>query len=301
MFTGNTLSLKKFCGTLGLEVLRDCNFAFVGKIPTRLDARIVPCQKREHVEQAVMAGGVVGVVTTKDLVDFVPASLGLAVSDNPSCSILLLQDYISELSDFQWKSFESRIHSSVVIGEGAVIAKRDVEISEGCVILPNAVVLPRSIIGPYCSIGPGTIVGTDAFEVNPYVSPQRIVRQSGGVRLGAYVDIQAKCTIVRSSFGGFTEVGQETKFDCQVHFAHDCMTGHRVKIAACAEISGRVSIGDDSFIGPNVSISNGVKVGSCAKVTIGAVVTQDVSDGGTVSGNFAVDHKKWLDFMRSVR
>lgn len=301
MFTGNTLPLRKFSGNFGLETLRDCELAFVGKVPTRLHARIVPCQKPEHIEQAVSASGVVGIVTKHDLAEFVPDTLGLALSENPIRSILLLQDHLARLPNFQWLSFASRVHPSVIIGEGAVIAGNDVEIGEGCLIHPNVVIMPRSIIGPYCTIGSGTIIGTDAFEVNTSVSPQTIVKQSGGICLAAHVDVQAKCTLVRSTFGGFTELGEETKLDCQVHFAHDCRTGKRVRIAACAEVSGRVDIGDDSFIGPNASISNGVRIGARAKVTIGAVVTRDVPDDATVSGNFAIEHKKWLDFLRSIR
>lgn len=301
MFTGNTLPLRDFRGRFGMETIRDCDFAFAGKIPTRLPMRIVPCKKPEHISEAASSSGIVGVVTKRELAELVPGYLGLAVSADPALSILLLQDHLALIPDFQWKSFATVAHPSAVVSPSAHVAENDVEIGEGSVIHPGAVIMPRSIIGPYCTIGPGTVVSADGFEVNTATSPNRMIRPSGGVRLAPHVEVLSKCTLVRSTFGGFTELGEETKLDCQVHVAHDCRTGRRVRIAACAELSGRVEIGDDSFIGPNVSIANGVRIGARAHVTIGAVVTRDVPDDRKVSGNFAVEHEKWLSFMRSIR
>jgi UDP-3-O-[3-hydroxymyristoyl] glucosamine N-acyltransferase LpxD len=301
MFTGNTISFRQFAQCFDLQLLRDCDFAYVSKIPSRLERRIVPCSKSSHISEALASSGIVGIITTSELCEQVPAALGLAISENPVAAAMALHEHISIIPDFQWKSFKSQIHPSAIIHRGAYVADTDVVIGEGSVIHPNSIILPRSIIGKNCSIGPGTVVSTDAFEINLFTSPHRILRQSGGVRMANNVDVQAKCTLVRATFGGFTELGQETKIDCQVHFAHDCITGKRVRIAACAELSGRVEIGDDCFIGPNVSISNGIKVGSRSKVTIGSVVTRDVTEDTTVTGNFAVEHKKWLNFVRSLK
>lgn len=301
MFTGSTLPLKDFAGRFGLSVLRDAAFSFVGKVPTRLDRRVVPCGKPLHIREAIAETGVSGIITTTDLAPLVPDQFGLAVSDNPVASAMLLHEHIAQLPDFQWESFESRIHPSAVVHRGAYIAERDVEIGEGAIIHPNAVVLPRCIIGARSSVGPGAVIGTDAFEVNLEAEPRSVLKQAGGVRIGADVDIQAKCTIVRATFGGFTEIGDETKLDCQIHLAHDCKVGKRVRIAACAEISGRVLIEDDCFIGPNVSISNGCTIGARSHVTIGAVLTRDTGEDARVTGHFAVEHRKWLSFMRNFK
>lgn len=301
MFSGATVSLKEFSGKFGLTVRRDADCAFVGKVPTRLEQRVVPCERPIHIQEAIAENGISGIITTEELASLVPESMGLAISDKPVASALLLHEAFVSISDFQWKSFDSRIHPSSVIHSSAYVAERDVEIAEGVEVMPHAVILPRSIIGNCSKIGPGTVVGTDGFEVNMHAQPRSILRQAGGVKLGSNVEIQAKCTIVRATFGGFTEIGDETKLDCQIHLAHDCRVGKRVRIAACAEISGRVTIDDDAFIGPNVSISNGCVVGARAHVTIGAVSTRNVADNCRVTGHFAVDHRKWLSFMRSVK
>ncbi len=301
MYTGNTLDLAEFDREFGLSVQRCCKFSYVGKVPTKLDRRVVPCTKQIHIDQALAGEGVAGIITLAGLSDGVPKGFGLAVSEAPLRSALLLQSHIAALGDFQWEHFETRIHPTAQVHEGAIVSPHDVVVGEGSVIYPGAVIMPRAIIGKWCSIGPGTVVSTDAFDLDTSSDPFQVVRQSGGVWISDHVDIQAKCTIVRATFGGFTRLGEGTKLDCQIHFAHDCLAGRNVRIAACAEISGRVEIGNRAFIGPNVSISNGISIGEEAKITIGSVVTRDVPAGETVTGNFAVPHRKWISFMRSLK
>lgn len=301
MFTEKSFDLQGFSDLAKLEVKRDCTFAYVGKIHTNISPRLVACRTIEHLRSAEKASGIVGVVVPAELEKAVPDHFGYAVSEDAVAALNDIQHRLSEPDSGQWESFRSCIHPTANIMPGAYVAPEDVIIDEYVTISPNAVILPRSFIGKGSTIGAGTVVGTDAFEVDMGAKPWRIVRQSGGVRIGQYVDIQAKCTIVRATFGGFTEIGDESKFDCQVHFAHDCCAERRVRVAACAEISGRVTIGENTFIGPNASISNGVRIGKGAHVTIGAVVTRDVADHTQVTGNFAVLHHKWLNFLRSIR
>jgi len=301
MFTQKLFNLHDFSDASLLTVKRNCEFAYVGKIPTELAPRVVACKSNKHLVAAFQETGISGVIIPEELEASIPDRFGFALCSDPIAGLNDIQRRLSQSTSGQWQSFPSRIHPSAIIMEGAYISPEDVVIEENVKVFPNAVILPRCIVGQGSSIGAGTIVGTDAFEVNTSAQPRQIVPQSGGVRIGRHVDIQAKCTIVRATFGGFTEIDDETKFDCQVHFAHDCRTGRRVRIAACAEISGRVTIGEDSFIAPNVSITNGIRIGRNCHVTIGAVVTQDIGDNERVTGNFAVEHGKWLKFIRSIR
>lgn len=300
MFTGNTKLLSEFESD-DLTVLRDCEIAHAGKIETRVEKRVVPANKLSFIHKCNHEDGISAIITTEELAKEVPDCFGLALSNEPLASCLNIQEKIACIPDFQWKSFKSKIDPSAKIYPGAYIAENDVIIGANTIIHANAVILPRSIIGKYCSIGPGSVVSTEAFEVGVSSEPYKVLGQSGGVYIADFVDVQAKCTLVRSTFGGFTKLGEGTKLDCQVHFAHDCRTGKNVRIAACAEISGRVDIGDRVFIGPNVSISNGIVIEDDAKVTIGSVVTRNVPKGETVTGNFAVSHRKWLKFMRTLK
>lgn len=303
MFSGKTIPLSKIISesSLDIEVLRDCHVAYVGKVPSRVEPRLVPCGKPSHIAEALNETGISGVITTPELASAVPQNIGLAVSVEPLRAAYSIHEILCQKKDFQWISFPSKVSRSAKIHPSAVVSEFDVIIGDGCVVHPNAILYPRTIVGEGSSIGAGSVIGCDGFEVDTTSTTYRILPQAGGVRIGRNVDIQAKCTVVRSTFGGFTEIGDEAKFDCQVHLAHDCYVGKRVRITACSEVSGRVDIGDDAYLGPNVSISNGVHIGKGAFVTIGSVVTRDVPADAHVSGNFAIEHSKWLNFMRKVR
>ncbi|WP_419183019.1 hypothetical protein [Pseudomonas guariconensis] len=61
-------------------------------------------------------------------------------------------------------------------------------------------------------------------------------------------------------------------------------------------LSGRVSLGNDVYIGPNATVSNGITIGDRSTVSIGSVVVFDTPSDTRTTGNFAMDHK---EFMRN--
>ena len=69
-------------------------------------------------------------------------------------------------------------------------------------------------------------------------------------------------------------------------------------IVANSSIGGRVSIGENSWIGLSASVRNGISVGNNARVNMGAVVTRNVSEGKSVSGNFAIDHESFIEKIK---
>lgn len=300
MFTGNKIALQEFSGRFGLKVVRDCQLSYVGKIPTDLPDRIVPCASGEHVTSALSLKGVIGIITTDELAKSVPASHGLAVAQIPLKAALHLHEALVAMPDFHWKSFQTRISPTANIHPSAIIDDHDVVIGANTTIGAQAVVMAQSLIGENCVVGPGTIIGCDAFEVATQFEPNAIILQSGGVVIEDNVEILAKCTIAKATFGGFTKIGAQSKLDCHVHVAHDCQIGERVRIAASVGIYGRAKIDDNVFLGPRCSISNGIHVGANSKVSLGSVVTLDVAPGTTVTGNFAVPHEKWLAFVKSL-
>jgi UDP-3-O-[3-hydroxymyristoyl] glucosamine N-acyltransferase len=42
-------------------------------------------------------------------------------------------------------------------------------------------------------------------------------------------------------------------------------------------------------------------IGKKASISLGSVVTKDVKEGNRVSGNFAIDHDRFIAFIRSIR
>ncbi|MBW4964144.1 hypothetical protein [Sulfitobacter sp. CW3] len=300
MFTNNTIDLASLAMGEDFDVKRDCQLSYIGKIPSRLQRRFVPCREPHHISDAAKIPDIVGIATTEEYAHLVPANLGLLVAADPIAATLTLHEKLCDIDGFLWKHFDSRIHPTAKIHPRAVIADRDVEIGANVTVGPGTVIQERSIIGESCHLGVDVAVGVDALEIFQGTQPRRILRQAGGVFLERGVTVIAKCIIARATFGGFTQLGEGSILESLVHLAHDCRLGKNVTLVACCEVSGRCELGDGAYVGPNACIRNGVRVGIGATVTMGAVVTRDVPDHETVSGNFAVPHSKWLKFIKGL-
>ena len=302
MFTHKTLPLSDFASQVGSELLRNAQVSFAAKLPYDLPNRIVPCIDQQNIRKATATTGVVALIAPSKYADSVPLETGLCLAADPIRTALELHELLSEIPDFQWRSFPSEISETALVHPTAFIAERDVTIGPHVRIGPKAMVFPRSVIGADSSIGPGSVVGCDAFQVIKSTSTQRIIKQSGGVRIGRAVDIQSNCTISRAIFGGFTEIGDETLLDSQVHVGHDCKVGKKVLITNQVSLAGRVHVEDGVYIGPNATVSNGVTLKAGSQVTIGSVVLRDTLQGQKVTGYNALQHDQWmLQTIRSMK
>ncbi len=276
------------------DIVRDGAFYSIGKIPTRLPGRVVPVGAEKYLAEIQDApNGLVGVICTPALASAIPESLACAVAENPMVAAMAVHTQLTERADQFWTTFPSRIAEGAQIHETAYIAPKNVVIGKNAVIGPNATIMERAIIGDHFSLGANSVVGSDAYEVRTVDGVPKILPQAGGVKIGDSVSILSGTTVARSIFPLFTEIGDACTFDNLVHVAHDCILGKRVKMAATAMLCGRVMLKDDVFIAPNATISNGVTIGERGFVTLGAVVVEDVPEGGRVTGNFAVDHAQF--------
>jgi UDP-3-O-[3-hydroxymyristoyl] glucosamine N-acyltransferase len=212
-----------------------------------------------------------------------------------------LQNALVRDTDFYWKDAPSEIMEDTNIHPSAFISSKSVRIGHRVVIGPNASVLERTILGDDVTIRAGCVVGTEGFEFKRIGGEILPVFHDGGVRLGNRVEVQANTCISRGLFGATTEIGDDTKIDNLVHVAHNVRIGKRCLIAANAMLGGSATLGDDVWIGPGAQISSGVRIGDRASVTLGSVVTKDVAPGERVTGNFAIKHEKFIDFIRSIR
>lgn len=301
MFTGNTIDLGSAVRGLDADCERDVSFSYIGKIPTNLPRRVVPVSRPEHLEALIAIDGIVGVIAPPALAKQVPEQMGLVLSEAPVTTSLHIHERLCSIDGFLWEHFDTRIDPSAKIHPTAVIAERDVQIGPDAAVGPTSVVLERSVIEGGASVGVGVVVGLDAFEIFEEANPRRILCQGGGVWIEAGATILAKSTLVRATFAGFTRIRRNAMLDVLIHVAHDVDIGENATVVACAEISGRCELGSGAYIGPNATLRNGLKIGAGATVSMGAVVTRDVPDDTTVTGNFAVDHRKWLNFMRTFK
>jgi UDP-3-O-[3-hydroxymyristoyl] glucosamine N-acyltransferase len=242
-------------------------------------------------------------ITKKDIAPHLEneRSTGVALSDNPRKSFLQIHNYLAKKTDFYGTKNAKVIGKNTSIHPSATISDVDVIIGDNCSIGPHVTVFDGSVIGNNVTLGAGTTIGsegTDYVLLNEELVP---VVQAGGVRIHNDVDIHANCCISRATFGGYTEIGESTKIDNLVHIGRGTFIGKRSLIVALAVIGEEAVIGSDVWIGPGSIVSDTIKIGDHAYVSLGSVVADNVLPGQQVTGNFAIDHKKFLSFLKTIR
>ncbi|MEJ5200484.1 MAG: UDP-3-O-(3-hydroxymyristoyl)glucosamine N-acyltransferase [Anaerolineae bacterium] len=295
------MHLSEASSIVPLTVLRDAAFASLGFVTHRAEAMLVFLESERFLEGLLANANVSAVITTADLAERLPGHLGVALSDFPRRDFYHLHNYLAEQTTFYWEDFPTEIAADAVIGPHVYIAPQNVRIGHRVVIEPHVTVLPHTIIGDDVILRAGCVIGSQGFEFKRIGQTILAVAHAGGVRIGDRVEIQANSCVDRSIFGGFTEIGEDTKLDNLVHVAHNVKIGKRCLLAAHAMIAGSVTIGDDVWIGPSAAVSSEITIGDGASVTLGSVVTRNVAAGQRVTGNFAIDHDKFIAFLRTIR
>jgi len=229
------------------------------------------------------------------------AGLGLALSLRPRIDFFLFHNFLAQETDFYQR------RQACGRGEGCRVSA-SASLAESNVLLGNRVVIHEGVhIGANVSIGddttiwPGTVIGNDGFQFERLDGKLIKIAHVGGVSIGREVEIKSNCCIDRHIFRDDTRIGDHTKFDNLVYVGHCTKIGRACLVGAHAAITGSVVIGDEVWVGPNATISSVITVGGQAAVSLGSVVTRDVPPGQCVSGNFAIEHDRFLSYLRSIR
>jgi len=157
----------------------------------------------------------------------------------------------------------------------------------------NVVIGKNVKIGPFCS------VGCDGFQVKR--DEQKIAPHKGKIIIKDNVEILSHCDVdLGLNEGDTTLIGENCKISHYVHLSHNCHIGKNTLVAGHTNI-GNAEIGENCYINPGCTISAHIKIGNNVVITIGSVVTKDIEDNKRVSGFWAVDHEKWVKFIRSIR
>jgi UDP-3-O-[3-hydroxymyristoyl] glucosamine N-acyltransferase len=217
------------------------------------------------------------------LVREVVSGYNCVVVENPQITIVDIIKFIKANVGFKAKYHNSKIPSSVKIGQNVVI-EENVEIGENTVIEHNAVIHSGTKIGKNCLIRTHASIGGDGYG---YIETDKgLVKQPhlGGVTLSDNVEIGSNTCVVRGMIND-TYLGEGVKVDNLVHIAHDCFIDDYSFIIAGAELSGYVKVGKRSRVAPNACVKQRLTIGNDAIVGLGAVVTKNVPDGTIVAGN----------------
>jgi len=209
------------------------------------------------------------------------------------------------------------IDASAEIGEGAhigayVVVGPHVRIGPHATLLPHVVVYPGvqagshlfahahavvredCVLGDHVTLENGAIVGADGFGFAKNEAGQwEKIPQSGPVRLGDRVDVQANACIDRATVGA-TEIGDGTKVDNLVQVGHGSRVGENTLLCAQTGLAGSSVVGNNVILAGQTGIAGHCAVGDGVVLTAQSAVSHDVPPGKTISGSPGFDNRVWL-------
>jgi len=209
------------------------------------------------------------------------------------------------------------IDPTAVIGEDAhigayVVVGHGVRLGDHATLLPHVVLYPgvqagnhlfahahavvreNCILGENVTLENGAIVGADGFGfAKNEAGHWEKIPQSGPVRLGNRVDVQANACIDRATVGA-TEIGDGTKVDNLVQVGHGSRVGENTLLCAQTGLAGSSVIGNNVILAGQTGIAGHCTVGDGVILTAQSAVSHDVPPGKTISGSPGFDNRVWL-------
>ena len=209
------------------------------------------------------------------------------------------------------------VDPSAEIGGGAhigayVVVGPNVKLGPGATLLAHVVLYPgvkagknlfahaHAVVREHCELGDdvtlenGAIVGADGFGFSKNEHGQWVkIPQSGPVRLGDRVDVQANACVDRATVGA-TEIGDGSKIDNLVQVGHGSRVGKNTLICAQTGLAGSSVVGDNVILAGQTGIAGHCTVGDGVILTAQSAVSHDVPPGKMISGSPGFDNRVWL-------
>jgi UDP-3-O-[3-hydroxymyristoyl] glucosamine N-acyltransferase len=203
------------------------------------------------------------------------------------------------------------------IGEGAHIAAyvvigANVRLGPKATLLPHVVIYPgvqagnhlfahahavireNCVLGDHVTLENGAIVGSDGFGFAKNEAGQwEKIPQSGPVKLGDRVDVQANACIDRATVGS-TVIGDGTKIDNLVQIGHGSKVGENTLVCAQSGLAGSSVVGDNVILAGQTGIAGHCTVGDGVILTAQSAVSHDIPPGKMISGSPGIDNRVWL-------
>lgn len=243
------------------------------------------------------------VLCSEELADRLPQTVeGVFITESPKECFQRIHNKLCKEEAYCLPKTQNKTGEGCVISKRASIAADSVEIGDRVIIEDNVTIYDHVTIGDDCVIRSGAVIGGKAFTF-ARTKDNRILGMEdlGRVVIGDRVEIFPLTHIAKGILPtDTTYIGNDAKIDALVQIGHGSAIGERTLIAEGAVIAGNVSIGADSWVGVNATVSNRIRIGDHARVSLGSVVTKDVADGQTVTGNFAIAHDKFLRHLKDM-
>jgi UDP-3-O-[3-hydroxymyristoyl] glucosamine N-acyltransferase len=158
----------------------------------------------------------------------------------------------------------------------------------------HAIVRENCILGENVTLENGVIIGSDGFGFAKNGEGHwEKIPQSGPVRIGNNVDVQANATIDRATVGA-TEIGDGSKIDNLVQVGHGSRVGQDTLVCAQTGLAGSSVIGNNVILAGQVGIAGHCSVGDGVILTAQSAVSHDVPPGKMISGSPGFDNRIWL-------
>jgi UDP-3-O-[3-hydroxymyristoyl] glucosamine N-acyltransferase len=209
------------------------------------------------------------------------------------------------------------IDPSAEIGEGAhigayVVLGPYVRLGANATLLPHVVLYPgvqtgshffahahavvreNCILGDHVTLENGAIIGADGFGFAKNEEGHwEKIPQSGPVRMGNRVDVQANACIDRATVGA-TEIGDGTKVDNLVQVGHGSRVGENTLLCGQVGVAGSSVIGNNVILAGQSAVAGHCSIGDGAILTAQSAVSHNVPPGKMVSGSPGFDNRVWL-------
>ena len=224
---------------------------------------------------------------------------GVCITESPRLLFFKLHNAISQESFYARETFETQIGTGCSISELASVAETNIKIGNNVVIEEFVVIRENTVIGDNCIIRIGCKLGCPDFEFKREHNTIFGVKHIGGVRIGRNVEVLPNTGINKAIYPwDDTVVDDYCKIDMLCNISHGAKIGSNTMIVALSGIGGRTRVGENCWIGYGCILKNGITVGNNARVNMGSVVSKDVGEGQAVTGNFAIEHKKFIEDLK---
>jgi UDP-3-O-[3-hydroxymyristoyl] glucosamine N-acyltransferase len=158
----------------------------------------------------------------------------------------------------------------------------------------HSVVREGCVLGDHVTLENGAIVGADGFGFSKNEKGEwEKIPQSGPVRLGDRVDVQANACIDRATVGA-TEIGDGSKVDNLVQVGHGSKVGKNTLLCAQVGLAGSSVVGNNAILAGQAGVAGHCSVGDGAILTAQSGISHDVPAGKMVSGSPGFDNRAWL-------
>lgn len=224
---------------------------------------------------------------------------------------------------YQPPAYAPGIHPTAVIdptaeiGEGAhigayVVVGPHVRVGPHATLLPHVVLYPGVEVGSHffahahavvregCTLGDhvtlenGAVIGADGFGFSKNEAGEwQKIPQSGPVRLGSRVDVQANACVDRATVGA-TEIGDGTKIDNLVQVGHGSRVGQNTLLCAQVGLAGSSVIGSNAILAGQAGVAGHCELGDGVILTAQSAVSHNVPAGKMISGSPGFENRLWL-------